>query len=206
MTAAHLRLHHDARRSRKLRAVAQACALPMATALGAWSGLLIAASEARPRGWIRPEALDPLAIDLDLQADVLGTIVAAMVAQRLLVDGGHGWHVRKWRERQGIRVDLTAADRKRRQRQRQRGEVTHVTDVTRVTVSDGVTSVTDVTPCHGVTPRAPLNRTTTTDASTLRIQTEESLSPTTEARAERRASAPEREGFFSRLKRGFANG
>jgi hypothetical protein len=81
-----------------------------------------------------------------------------------------------------------------------------VTDVTRVTCGDAVTRVTDVTPCHGVTPRAPLNRTTTTDASPLRSQTEESISLTTEARSERRASAPEREGFFSRLKRGWANG
>lgn len=202
---AHLRLHTDVRRNARLRAVATTCAIPRALALGVWSGLLIEAREARPGGWIRDDSIDTLATDLDLDPADLRRIVGAMVAQRLLTDGGAGWHVRKWRARQGVRVDLTAAERKRRQRQRQRGEVTRVTDVTRVTGDEAVTGVTDVTLCHGVTPRACINRTTTTDATPLRIQTEESLSLTTEARSERRASAPEREGFFSRLKRGWAN-
>lgn len=194
MTATHLRLHHDARRDVKLRAVAAAVGLPYAHVLGAWAGLLIDASAARPRGWIRDESIDTLAEDLDLQAGDLRRIVTEMVTARLLTDGGAGWHVRKWRDRQGIKVDTNAAERKRRQRQRQRGPVTPVTDVTPVTHPNGVTPVTDVTPCHGVTPRAPLNRTTTSTASALRRETEESLSLPTEARAERRASAPKGEG------------
>jgi hypothetical protein len=70
-----------------------------------------------------------------------------------------------------------------------------VTPVTPVTGSACVTGVTGVTPCHGVTPRAPINRTTTSSASALRRETEEypSLS-TTEARSERRASAPRERG------------
>lgn len=201
MTATHLRLHHDARRDPKLRAVASATGFPYALVLGAWSGLLIDASGARPRGWVREEAVEPLAADLDLTPCDLRQIVAEMVAKRLLTDGGAGWHVRKWRDRQGIKVDTTAADRKRRQRQRQRGIVTPVTAVTPVTPAESVTPVTGVTPCHGVTPRTTLNRTTTSSASALRRETEEYPSlPTTEARAERRASAPKREGVGQWLK------
>lgn len=194
MTATHLRLHHDARRDPKLRAVATTTGFPYALVLGAWSGLLIDASAARPRGWIRDESIDLLSSDLDVKADDLRRIVAEMVSARLLTQGGAGWHVRKWRDRQGIRVDTTNADRQRRFRQRQRGEVTPVTGVTPVTPADDVTPVTCVTPSNVVTPRAPLYRTTTSSASALRRETEEYPSPSTEARAERRASAPKREG------------
>ena len=194
MTATHLRLHHDARRDVKLRAVAAAVGLPYAHVLGAWAGLLIDASAARPRGWIREESIDTLAEDLDLQPVELRRIVAEMVANRLLTAGGAGWHVRKWMDRQGIRFDSTNADRQRRFRQRQREEVTAVIPVTAVTTADDVTPVTGVTTRNVVTCRAPLNRTTTSSASALRRETEESLSLPTEARAERRANAPKGEG------------
>jgi hypothetical protein len=114
-----------------------------------------------------------------------------MVEFRLLMEGGAGWHVRKWRDRQGIRVDETAAERKRRQRQRERGLVTPVTAVTRVTGNCEVTRVTGVTPCHGVTFQDPYIVLTTDPASALRRETEV-ISPSTEARAERRAGAPKR--------------
>lgn len=194
MTATHLRLHHDARRDAKLRAVAVALGCPYVHVLGAWSGLLIDASAARPRGWIREESIGGLSADLDVKPDDLRRMVDAMVAARLLIEGGSGWHVRRWRDRQGIKVDTTNADRQRRFRQRQRGEVTPVTAVTPVTPAEAVTPVTAVTPSNGVTCRAPLYRTTTSSASALRRETEEYLSPSTEARAERRASAPKREG------------
>lgn len=198
MTATFLRLHHDARRDAKLRAVAASAGLRYIDVLGAWSALLIEASAARPRGWIREDSLAEIAFDLEVEGDALRQIVAAMVEFRLLMEGGAGWHVRKWRDRQGIRIDDTAAERKRRQRLRARGLVTPVTPVTPVTGSQEVTPVTGVTPCHGVTPRAPLNRTTTDPASALRRETED-ISPSTEARAERRAGAPKRGGLIGWL-------
>jgi hypothetical protein len=198
MTATFLRLHHDARRDVKLRAVAASAGLRYIDVLGAWSALLIEASAARPRGWIREASIDELADDLEIEGASLRRIVAGMVEFRLLMDGGAGWHVRKWRERQGVKVDNTAAERKRRQRQRQRGPVTPVTGVTTVTPLITVTPVTGVTPCHGVTFQNPYIELTTDPASALRRETED-ISPSTEARAERRAGAPKRGGFLGWL-------
>lgn len=196
---AWLRLHHDAMQDTKLRAVASVRERTYAEVLGVWVGLLIQASGSRPRGWINADSLDAVAAALGIQAVDLAVTVDAMVSNRLLINGGAGWHVRKWRDRQGIKVDPTAADRKRRQRQRQRGPVTPVTDVTPVTSQLPVTPVTDVTPCHGVTFQTPYIVSNTTPASALRRTTEVSLSISTEARAERRASAPKRGGIFGWL-------
>jgi hypothetical protein len=194
-----LRLHHDAMHDSKLRAVASVRERTYAEVLGVWAGLLIQASAARPRGWINADALAALATDLGFEASDLAATVASMASKRLLIDTGSGWHVRKWRDRQGVKVDLTAAERKRRQRQRQRGLVTPVTDVTPVTSQFQVTPVTDVTPCHGVTFQTPYIVSTTTPASALRTTTEVSLSRSTEVEAERRASAPKRGRIFGWL-------
>jgi hypothetical protein len=161
--------------------------------------LLTEASAARPRGWINEQALPGIAEDLQFDVGQVITAVGEMAAERLLIAVGGGWHVRKWRERQGIKADSTATERKRRQRQRQRGVVTPVTDVTPVTSQLAVTPVTDVTPCHGVTFQDPYIVITTTPASALCRTTEVSLSISTEARAERRASAPKRGGIFGWL-------
>lgn len=192
---AWLRLHHDARRDRKLRAVAMRSASPYGHVFGLWCMLLTEASAARPRGWINEQALPGIAEDLQFDVGQVITAVGEMAAERLLTGVVGGWYVRKWRERQGIKPDLTATERKRRQRQRQRGVVTPVTDVTPVTF----TPLEHVTPCHGVTFQDPYIVSTTTPASALRRTTEVSLSISTEARAERRASAPKRGGIFGWL-------
>lgn len=193
--SAHLRLHHDVLDDPKLRRIAASAGLPFALVLGAWSTVLVVASKARSRGSVADLTPARLAELAELGEPVAADLLAKMRENALLTP----YRVRNWEKRQSIKVDHTAAERKRRQRLAAKGIVTPVTNVTPVTPAEPVTPVTNVTPCHGVTKQTPINRTTTTDASTLRSQTEVSLSKTTEVEAERRASAPKRGRFFGWL-------
>lgn len=113
----------------KLALVAKAAGVTPGEVLAVWVAVLAHASAQRPRGSLEGLDAEQVALALGWTAERVAAILQAMRPR--LHDGQS---LRAWGKRQRVKIDRTAAERKRRQRARLRGE-----------------SITNVTPCHGVT-------------------------------------------------------
>lgn len=83
-----------------------------------WAAILEHASTSSPRGDVSGLDAADIAFALDLDDQVVASVIGRMAARRMIVDG----QLAAWSERQP--GDRTAAERKRRQREREREYVT----------------------------------------------------------------------------------
>ena len=144
------RWHHGSVTDPKFQLVARKAGASLPDVLAVWAYLLEHASAAEFRGCfgdVDCEAIDCLFGFDDGKTDA---IMAQMAERKLIADE----YVVAWEKRQPKKEDVTAADRKRRQREREHeldvaGNVTHTESRDVTNVSDAVTPMSrHVTPCH----------------------------------------------------------
>lgn len=144
------RWHHGSVTDPKFQLVARKAAASLPDVLAVWAYLLEQASAAEFRGCfgdVDCEAIDCLFGFDDGKTDA---IMVQMAERKLIADE----YVVAWEKRQPKKEDVTAADRKRRQREREHeldvaGNVTHTESRDVTNVSDAVTPMSrHVTPCH----------------------------------------------------------
>ena len=114
----------------KFRVVARRCNVPVASVIAVWAMLLERACCSAPRGQVDGFDCESADAALDLEEGTACGIVRSLEDKGLINDG----EISKWQERQTVKNDETATDRKRRQREKERQE------------KDAASR--DVTPCH----------------------------------------------------------
>ncbi len=83
-----------------------------------WTALCERASQSRPRGNIEGFDAEVLAAAFGWDLDLIDAVVAALREKRLI----KGDKLAAWNERQPVKVDRTAKNRKQRQREREQGK------------------------------------------------------------------------------------
>lgn len=133
------RWYHGCITDPKFTLIARRSGQNVASVLAVWASLLERASQAEVRGSVEGfdcESFDAL---LGMDEGACQAIATAMTDKGMIVDG----KIAKWGERQPIKEDPNAAERKRQQRERDKDK--------NIDMSHGSGSGHDVS--HGVTPR-----------------------------------------------------
>lgn len=140
----------------KLTLVAKAAGVTAGEVLAVWVAVLAHAAAQRPRGSLEGLDAEQMALALGWPPERVAAILQAMRPR--LHDGQR---LRAWKKRQRVKIDRTAAERKRRQRARQRELAQGQEPDSAWPAKEQETpprapdKAAFVTPCHGVT--APID-------------------------------------------------
>lgn len=111
------RWHHGTVTDPKWRVIARRAGVTVRDTLAVWAAVLECASQSPDRGTLDGWDHEDIGAALDMDAEQVEAIYAAM--QGKVLDGDR---VSAWEKRQPLREDSTAAERKRLQRERERQE------------------------------------------------------------------------------------
>lgn len=98
----------------RLRVVANIVQMPVGQVFAVWMALHEHASDASPRGSVADVDPETLAVALGWDASVIASVIDALTARRMIVDG----QIDAWAEKHGAKFDRTNAARQRAYRLR----------------------------------------------------------------------------------------
>ncbi len=119
------RWYHGTVSDPKLALIAKKAGQPRPVVIAVWIALLEHASQAEPRGDISDFDIETLAVALDIDDDAIHSIITAMTAKGMIVDGG----IAAWDKRQPQRED-GAAERAKAWREKQKQQPANTPNAT----------------------------------------------------------------------------